>query len=220
MVFEPFVGGNVYDVGTDGSECRWSRVLAYDPPRGWSSAGTSTREWAIETDPALCSEVEVSFTQEPAGHDHGRARASSPRAPRRRDPSQLEGMRHGLAGGSPRPVRRRGARPGVRLLKVGDRARLRVVDLAARHPISRPAVQQAPPGARRVRTRGGARPGSGAPLRPGSPERWARSRASFGACRSAASPVTAQALDALDTEVRRAGRDRRTAPPETDRMTA
>jgi hypothetical protein len=25
MVFEPRVGGHVYDVGTDGSECRWSR---------------------------------------------------------------------------------------------------------------------------------------------------------------------------------------------------
>ena len=32
MVFEPRVGGHVYDVVSDGSECRWSRVLAYDPP--------------------------------------------------------------------------------------------------------------------------------------------------------------------------------------------
>jgi len=32
MVFEPFVGGYIIDRGTDGSECRWSRVLAYDPP--------------------------------------------------------------------------------------------------------------------------------------------------------------------------------------------
>ena len=34
MVFEPRVGGHVYDRGVDGSECRWARVLAYDPRAG------------------------------------------------------------------------------------------------------------------------------------------------------------------------------------------
>ena len=33
MIFEPRVGGHVYDRGVDGSECRWARVLAYEPPR-------------------------------------------------------------------------------------------------------------------------------------------------------------------------------------------
>ena len=31
-IFEPRVGGQVYDRGVDGSECHWARVLAYDPP--------------------------------------------------------------------------------------------------------------------------------------------------------------------------------------------
>lgn len=31
-VFEPRVGGSIYDRGIDGSECRWARVLAFDPP--------------------------------------------------------------------------------------------------------------------------------------------------------------------------------------------
>ena len=32
MVFEPRVGGYIYDRATDGTECRWARVLAYEPP--------------------------------------------------------------------------------------------------------------------------------------------------------------------------------------------
>ena len=32
MVFEPRAGGHIIDRGTDGTECRWARVLAYDPP--------------------------------------------------------------------------------------------------------------------------------------------------------------------------------------------
>ena len=31
-VFEARVGGHIYDRGEDGSECRWARVLAYEPP--------------------------------------------------------------------------------------------------------------------------------------------------------------------------------------------
>jgi uncharacterized protein YndB with AHSA1/START domain len=62
MVFEPYVGGHVYDVGTDGSECRWSRVLAYDPPTRVVFSWDIDVHWQVETDPARCSEVEVTFT--------------------------------------------------------------------------------------------------------------------------------------------------------------
>jgi uncharacterized protein YndB with AHSA1/START domain len=50
MVFEPREGGHVYDRGVDGSECRWARVLAYEPP----------------TDLERTSEVEVGFSVEGA----------------------------------------------------------------------------------------------------------------------------------------------------------
>src|SRR6516165_6242160 len=40
-VFEPRVGGYIYDRGVDGSVCRWARVLAYEPHAASYSAGTS-----------------------------------------------------------------------------------------------------------------------------------------------------------------------------------
>jgi uncharacterized protein YndB with AHSA1/START domain len=62
MVFEPHVGGHIIDRGTDGSECRWARVLAYDPPRRVCFSWDISLRWQLETDPAKTSEVEVTFT--------------------------------------------------------------------------------------------------------------------------------------------------------------
>lgn len=63
-VFEPRVGGHIYDRGADGSECRWARILAYDPPIrvvfSWDIGPT----WQVETNPENTSEVEVIFTAE------------------------------------------------------------------------------------------------------------------------------------------------------------
>ena len=64
MVFEPRVGGNIYDVGRDGSECRWARVLAYEPPTRLVFSWDITTSWEIETDFAKASEVEVRFTEQ------------------------------------------------------------------------------------------------------------------------------------------------------------
>jgi uncharacterized protein YndB with AHSA1/START domain len=58
-VLEPHEGGRWYEVGTDGSECEWGSVLAYDPPRrlllSWRIGG----DWKIHPDRA--SEIEVVF---------------------------------------------------------------------------------------------------------------------------------------------------------------
>ncbi|WP_042426183.1 SRPBCC family protein [Streptacidiphilus anmyonensis] len=63
-VFEPRVGGHIYDRATDGSVCRWARVLAYEPPHrvvfSWDIGPT----WQVESDPELTSEVEVRFVAE------------------------------------------------------------------------------------------------------------------------------------------------------------
>jgi uncharacterized protein YndB with AHSA1/START domain len=64
--FEPRVGGHVYDRGVDGSECRWARVLAYEPPHRVVISWDISPRWQIETDPEKASEVEVRFISESA----------------------------------------------------------------------------------------------------------------------------------------------------------
>jgi uncharacterized protein YndB with AHSA1/START domain len=63
-VFETHVGGHVYDRGEDGSECRWARVLAFDPPERFVISWDIGPDWQLETDPARTSEVEVRFVPE------------------------------------------------------------------------------------------------------------------------------------------------------------
>jgi uncharacterized protein YndB with AHSA1/START domain len=64
MVFEPRVGGHVYDRGVDGAECRWARVLAFDPPDRIVISWDIGLQWRLETDTARTSEVEVRFVSE------------------------------------------------------------------------------------------------------------------------------------------------------------
>ena len=63
-VFEPKVGGHIYDRGVDGSECRWARVLAYDPPNRVVFSWDISPYWQLETDMGNTSEVEVRFIAE------------------------------------------------------------------------------------------------------------------------------------------------------------
>jgi uncharacterized protein YndB with AHSA1/START domain len=63
-VFEPREGGHIYDRGVDGSECRWARVLAFEPPNRVVFSWDISPQWRIETDPENTSEVEVRFISE------------------------------------------------------------------------------------------------------------------------------------------------------------
>ena len=63
-VFEPRVGGHIYDRGVDGSECRWARVVAYEPPDRLAFTWDITPQWQLEADPDRASEVEVRFISE------------------------------------------------------------------------------------------------------------------------------------------------------------
>ena len=63
-VFEPRVGGHIVDLAEDGSECRWARVLVYEPHDrivfGWDIGP----DWQLVADPDNASEVEVRFIAE------------------------------------------------------------------------------------------------------------------------------------------------------------
>jgi uncharacterized protein YndB with AHSA1/START domain len=63
-VFEARAGGHIYDRATDGSECRWARVLAYEPPDRVVFSWDISPQWQVETDQDLTSEVEVRFVPE------------------------------------------------------------------------------------------------------------------------------------------------------------
>ncbi len=62
-VLEPRVGGHIIDRGEDGCECRWARVLAFEPPDRLIFSWDIGPTWQLE-DPAHASEVEVRFFPE------------------------------------------------------------------------------------------------------------------------------------------------------------
>jgi uncharacterized protein YndB with AHSA1/START domain len=93
-VFEPRVGGNIYDRGVDGSECRWARVLAYEPPERVVFSWDISPHWQIEDDPDRTSEVEVRFTEEAPG----RTRVELEHRNIDRHGDGWEGVREGVGG--------------------------------------------------------------------------------------------------------------------------
>ena len=61
-VLEPRENGRWYEVGEDGSQCDWGRVLAWEPPRRLVLAWQVSAQWQF--DASLVTEVEVTFTPE------------------------------------------------------------------------------------------------------------------------------------------------------------
>jgi len=95
MVFEPFVGGNIIDRGVDGSECRWARVLAYEPPHRVCFSWDINTRWQLEADPERASEVEIAFTE----ITRERTRVVLTHRHLDRHGEGWEGMRDAVAGG-------------------------------------------------------------------------------------------------------------------------
>ena len=65
VVIEPRSGGRWYDVGEDGAEMEWGRVIAWDAPERLVLAWQLNADWTY--DPAFETVVEVRFT---ADGDH------------------------------------------------------------------------------------------------------------------------------------------------------
>jgi len=61
-VIETRAGGRWYEVGIDGTECEWGKVLVFEPPRRLVLAWQINAKW--QYDPDLVTEVEVTFTPE------------------------------------------------------------------------------------------------------------------------------------------------------------
>jgi hypothetical protein len=60
-VMETKEGGRWYEIGVDGSECNWGKVLVWNPPRKVVLAWQITAEWHY--DPNFLTEVEVNFIE-------------------------------------------------------------------------------------------------------------------------------------------------------------
>ena len=63
-VFEPRVGGHIVDIAENGNECRWARILAYEPPDRVVFSWDIGPDWQLVADPDNASEVEVRFIAE------------------------------------------------------------------------------------------------------------------------------------------------------------
>ncbi|WP_378741959.1 SRPBCC family protein [Nocardia brasiliensis] len=61
-ILEPQVGGRWYEVGVDGSECDWGRVLEWEPPNRILVTWQINGYWQFDPDPAHASEIEFRFT--------------------------------------------------------------------------------------------------------------------------------------------------------------
>ncbi|TIX81072.1 MAG: ATPase [Mesorhizobium sp.] len=93
-VFEPRVGGHIYDRGVDGSECRWARLLAYEPPNRVLLSWDISPQWQVEADHDKTSEWEVRFTAE----TENRTRVEIEHRNLERHGEGWEGVRDGVAG--------------------------------------------------------------------------------------------------------------------------
>jgi uncharacterized protein YndB with AHSA1/START domain len=93
-VFEPRVGGHLYDRGVDGSECRFARVLAYEPPQRVVISWDISPQWQLESDLEKTSEVEVRFVAEASD----RTRVELEHRNLERHGEGWEGVREGVGG--------------------------------------------------------------------------------------------------------------------------
>ena len=62
VVMETHAGGRWFERDADGNECDWGYVTEIDPPHRLVRAWHLTPAWGFAPDPAMATEVEVTFT--------------------------------------------------------------------------------------------------------------------------------------------------------------
>jgi uncharacterized protein YndB with AHSA1/START domain len=72
IIVEPRVGGRWYERNTEGQQCNWGTVLAWDPPHrvafSWHlGPGHDKPDWQYDADMARASQVDVNFKAEGPG---------------------------------------------------------------------------------------------------------------------------------------------------------
>jgi uncharacterized protein YndB with AHSA1/START domain len=67
VVLEPRVGGRWYELGTDGSQCDWGMVLAWDPPHHVAVSWHLDGDFRYDPESNHASRVDVWFASEPNG---------------------------------------------------------------------------------------------------------------------------------------------------------
>jgi uncharacterized protein YndB with AHSA1/START domain len=65
IIVEPRTGGSWFERGEDGSECRWGKVLAWEPPTRLLLAWQINGSWQF--DASLVTEIEIRFTRGAGG---------------------------------------------------------------------------------------------------------------------------------------------------------
>ena len=65
IIVERRANGRWAEIGTDGSECNWGRVLVWDPPKRLVFAWQLTASWQFDEN--FVTEVEINFTPMEAG---------------------------------------------------------------------------------------------------------------------------------------------------------
>jgi uncharacterized protein YndB with AHSA1/START domain len=99
VILERQAGGRWYELGADGAECEWGKVLVWEPPTRLILAWQIDADWKY--DPTLVTEVEVTFTALAGGEtrvdlEHRNLERYGDRAARVRDAIGSEGGWQGI----------------------------------------------------------------------------------------------------------------------------